>query len=183
MATWTQATAIPTGGLITSAWMNTTTAAINFLGAGSNLQGKDLALLRQTTNQTGLTASTYNVINWSSADFDVASGFSVGTSASRYIAKAAGKYRIQAHMYMAAGGTNATQNIVFRLYKNGTSQSGFTHSVPNRTASIAGHYATPVWLISLAANDYIELYLNADWTAATGSNTLNSTLSIEWVGA
>lgn len=183
MATWTAATAIPAGGLITSAWMSTTTAAINFLGASSSTAGKDLALLRQTTNQTGLTASTYTALTWNAEDFDTANGHSTSANTSRYTAQAAGKYRVQAHVYMGAGGTNATQNLVFRLYKNGVAQTGFTDSQPNKTASITGHYVTPVWLISLAASDYVEVFINPDWTAATASATLNSICSIEWVGA
>ena len=115
--------------------------------------------------------------------FDVATGHSIVTNTSRYTATASGKYRISGAIYMAAGGTNATQNIVFRLYINGTAQAAYTYSTPNKTASIAGHYDLPTWYISLSAGQYVELFVNPDWAAATGSATLRSWLGVEWVGA
>lgn len=183
MATWTAATAIPAGNLITSAWMTTTTNAINFLAAADQTTGKDLALIYSDANQTGLTASTYTALTFPKEDFDVATGHSIVTNTSRYTAVASGKYRISGAIYMAAGGTNATQNIVFRLYINGAAQTAYTYSTPNKTASIAGHYDLPTWYISLSAGQYVELFVNPDWAAATGSATLRSWLGIEWVGA
>ena len=184
MGTFTAATAIPTGGLITSAWMSNTTNGINFLAAGGGATvAKDLCLMRSTANQTSLTASTYTALTFNTEDFDAANGHSTTTNTSRYTAVAAGKYRISAAIYMAAGGTNATQNIVFRLYKNGVAQTAHTYSTPCATASLAGHYETPAFFISLAAGDYVELFVQPDWTAATASATVNSWMSVEWVGA
>lgn len=184
MATWTAATAVPAGNLITAAYMTTTANAINFLGAADATYGKDLALIYSDAAQTGLTASTYTALTFPKEDFDVAGGHSITTNTSRYTAAASGKYRIAGAIYMAAGGTNATQNIVFRLYINGASQSAYTFSVPNRTASIPGHYDLPMWYISLSAGQYVELFVQPDWAAATGSAAATrSWLTVEWVGA
>lgn len=184
MATWTAATAIAAGNLINASYMSNTANAINFLAASDATYGKDLALMYSDAAQTGLTASTYTALTFPKEDFDVAGGHSITTNTSRYQAAAGGKYRVSGAIYMAAGGTNATQNIVFRLYINGTAQTAYTYSVPNRTASIPGHYELPTWYISLSAGQYVELFVNPDWSAATGSaSTTRSWLSVEWVGA
>lgn len=163
--------------------MTNTANAINFLAAADATYGKDLALIYSDATQGSLTAATYTALTFPKEDFDVAGGHSTVTTTSRYTAVAGGKYRVTGSIYMAAGGTNATQNIVFRLYINGTSQPNYTYSTPNKTASIAGHYDLPTWYISLSAGQYVELFVNPDWAASTASATLRSHLAIEWVGA
>lgn len=183
MATWTAATAIASGQLITAAYMTNTANAINFLGAADGTYGKDLALIYSDATQGSLTAATYTALTFPKEDFDVAGGHSTTSNTSRYTAVASGKYRVTGSIYMNNGGTNASQNIVFRLYISGVAQANYTYSTPNKTATIPGHYDLPTWYISLSAGQYVELFVNPDWAASTGSATLRSHLAIEWVGA
>jgi hypothetical protein len=183
MATWTAATAVASGGLITGSYMSNTANAINFLGAADATYGKDLALIFSDANQTGLTANAYTALTFPKEDFDVASGHSTTTNTSRYTAAASGKYRIAGAVYMAAGGTNASQSLKFRLYINGTGQTAYTYDTPNKTATNPGHYDLPTFFISLTAGQYVELFVSPEWTAATGSATFRSWLAIEWIGA
>ena len=135
------------------------------------------------TNQTGLTANTWTVLTFPKEDFDVANGHSIISNTSRYTAAASGKYRISGSIFLASGGTAATQAVFFRLYFNGTAQASYTHYEPNKTASLAGHYNLPTWYVSLTSGQYVELYVNPDWAATTASGTQRSYLSVEWVGA
>lgn len=190
MATWTAATAIPTGNLITSAWMTNVTGMINFLGA-SGTSAKDFAYLRQTTAQsmTALSAGTANRINWDTEDFDAANGHGTATTVYMgYTAQASGKYALQACIPMAAGGAS-TDTISIRFFKGsgGTANTEITggrFTFNNVSTSSISAYTTPVFFTSVTAGDVIDVRVVPTTTTSTNAGTLISpSWSIQWVGA
>ena len=186
MATWTAATAIPSGSLITSAWMTNVTGAINFLGAANATAGKDLAYLRRTTTQS-LTAGTWAAVGFNAEDFDVANGHDNTTNNSRYTAVAAGKYRLTGNVHFThTTGTSALSGA-FRKNGSGSSLTGFiTGSAIVIDPPSAGRYGLviPPTLVSLAAGDYVELMVNnSNASPAIDPTTYGVAFGIEWVGA
>ena len=193
MATWTAATAIPAGGLITSAWMTNITGAANFLGA-SGTSAKDLFFARQTTSQS-LTANsrgTANRINWDTEDIDAANGHGTATGVYMgYTAQAAGKYAIQASIPMTIGGAT-TDTIAVSFFKGtggtgNTEMSGARYSFPNQNSVSTFTYVTPVYIATVAAGEVIDIrvtpgYAGASTNAGTANN-IQPQVSIQWVGA
>lgn len=180
MATWTAATAVATGGLITSAWMNTTVGAINFLGAASSSTGKDLFFARQGSAQAiGLGAIPYP-LTFGGEDIDVAGGHSTTTNTSRYTATAAGKYRVFGAV--AIPSSYGTRSVTVGFLKNG-STVGINNTRYGQSANQLIY--APTQYISLNANDYIELYTYGSgldsFTTIVG--TTASHFGVEWVGA
>lgn len=186
MATWTASTAIPSGGLITSAWMNNVTGMINFLGAANVSAGKDLFMGRQTTQQT-ITGGTAvpTALTFGAEDVDVAEGHSIITQTSRYTVKAAGKYRLTGSISIKAN--QPAQQAVGYYYKNGslinTGTKGVFYIV--NYASAEQQFIMPTVYTSLNTGDYVELY--AYGSNASGFTTdvsmSQSTFGVEWVGA
>lgn len=182
MATWTAATAIPSGGLITSAWMNNVTSMVNFLGASSVTAGKDLFMGRQTVAQT-ISNATITALTFTTEDIDVADGHSNSTNPSRYTAKAAGKYRLTGSISVPAN--LAAQQMVGYYYKNGSLISTGTKGVfyVANYASAEQQMIMPTIYTSLAAGDYVELMVLKPTGFTTDVSMSQSTFGVEWVGA
>ena len=181
MATWTAATAIPSGGLITSAWMNNVTGMVNFLGATSATAGKDLFFARQTVAQT-ITGATYTALTFSTEDIDVAGGHSIVSQTSRYTAQAAGKYRLTGSISIPA--SLAAQQMVGAFYKNGSLISTGAKGAFN-VVNVANEqsFTMPNLYTSLAVGDYVELYVLKPTGFTTDVSMSQSTFGVEWVGA
>lgn len=180
MATWTAATAIPAGNLITSAWMSTTTAAINFLGASSSTAGKDLFFARQGSGQV-IAAATYTALTFGGEDIDVANGHSTSTNTGRYTAQAAGKYRLVGSIAIPNFGASGAA-IIGAYYKNGAviatdAKAAFVNPAAQATLVM------PTYYVSLAATDYVELRVFNATGFTTDVSGQQSTFGVEWVGA
>lgn len=183
MATWTAATAIPSGGLITSAWMTNVTGAINFLGAASATAGKDLFFARQTVAQT-IPNNTVTALTFTTEDIDVANGHSTSTNTSRYTAQASGKYRLTGSIACPAFAA-ADVNWYGAFYKNGSLLASgakamfVTHSINNAVTYIMPAYYTTL----TASTDYVELVVFKAVGFNTEISASQSTFGVEWVGA
>ena len=193
MATWTAATAIPAGGLITSGWMNNVTGMVNFLGAAGT-GAKDFFFARQTTAQSLTTAAgrgTANRINWDTEDIDAANGH--GTSTTTYMgytAQSTGKYALQAGIPLTAGGAS-TDFVTISFFKgsggtSSTEMNGFRFVFPIVSLTQTGHYITPIAYASVTAGEVIDVRVspsfNGTTVASTATNT-QPTFSVQWVGA
>lgn len=185
MATWTAATAIPTGNLITSAWITNVTGMINFLGASGATAGKDLFFARQTVAQV-IPNATYTALTFTQQageDMDVANGHSVTTNPSRYTAQASGKYRLTGSIALPAN--LAAQQMVGAFYKNGslisTGAKGTFYVV--NYASAEQSWIMPNLYTSLSAGDYVELMVFKPTGYTTDVSVSQSTFGVEWVGA
>lgn len=186
MATWTAATAIPTGQLITSSWMTNTVNAINFLGAaGGSTVAKDLFFARQGAGQA-LTASVAAALTFGGEDFDTANGHSTATNTSRYVVQADGKYRLTGGIAIPASTTS--QQIIGAFYKNGTAISNAAKvSVQIPNVAYAQMVVMPTIYASLSktsTNDYVELWVTATTSGFTTETTpVQSFFGVEWIGA
>lgn len=182
---FTAATAIPTGQLITSAWMTNTIGDINFLGAaGGSTAAKDLAFMRRTTNQT-LTTATFTAINFDAEDIDAAGGHSTSTNTSRYTAVNAGKYRLGGGAYITYSSGTPVIAACFRLNGSGTGSTGYiagslTRLVPG--TSTACSIVMPTTLVSLAAGNWVEFVVYCDGTSPQVDSSYQPSFSVEWVG-
>ena len=184
MATWTAATAIPTGQLITSAWMSNVAGAINFLGASGSSTGKDLFFARQTVAQAlDFTGGAYVALTFTTEDIDVANGHSTSSQFSRYTAQAAGKYRLSGSISVPQN--VAAQQMVGAFYKNGAVISSGA-----KASFYVGSYATteqcfvmPNVYLTLATTDYVELRVTKGTNFTTEVSAGQSTFGVEWVGA
>lgn len=185
MGTFTAATAIPTGGLITSAWMTNTVGDLNFLGAaGGATVAKDLCFMRRTTNQT-LTTSTWTAISFDAEDFDAANGHSTSSNTSRYTATASGKYRLGGCAYISYNSGTPAISAGFRLNGSGTGSSGYIAGSLCRVypaTSTAASIVLPTTLVSLTAGNWVELIVYCDGTSPQVDNAYQASFSVEWVG-
>lgn len=188
MATWTAATAIATGNLITSSWMSNTVNAVNFLGAaGGSTVAKDLFFARQGSVQSIGAGAVFTPITFAGEDFDAANGHSTSSNQSRYVVQAAGKYRLMGGV--AVAGT-VTDNVTVGYLKSlgGTGTSSLISQAAQNVGVVAGASNTiiyaPTILVSLAAGDYVEL---ATYRGLNGFSTVisgvQSYFGVEWVGA
>jgi len=183
VATWTAATAIPTGQLITSSWMTNTVNAINFLGAaGGSTVAKDLFFARQGTGQA-LTVTTGNVLTFGGEDFDTANGHSTATNTSRYTVQAAGKYRLTGGVAIPSSAAQQTVRAAF--YKNGSALSEAAKCyIAISNVGFPQTIVMPTVYASLAVNDYIEIhaipYAAGFTTEVTNSQSF---FGVEWIGA
>lgn len=188
MATWTAATAIPTGQLITSAWMTNTVNAVNFLGAaGGATVAKDFAQMRRTTS---LSMSGWTKVNFTAEDFDAANGHSVTTDTNRYVAQSSGKYQLSAIVTLSWG-TNANPILGIRATKNDVSITGSTVYV-NPYSCTSETLVLPPTFVSLSAAagttpaDYVGIEVIN--TGGTPSPLVDPTaggvlFNVVWVGA
>lgn len=183
MGTFTAATAIPNGGLITGAWMSNVTLGLNFLaGAGGVSVAKDLFFARQGSGQV-IPAATYTALTFADEDIDLADGHSKTTNTSRYTATAAGKYKLSGGIAIPNFGA-AGANIVGAFYKNGavlaTNAKAF---FPNAAATNGQLLVMPTYYVSLAAGDYVELYVFNATGFTTDVTGQQSYFGVEWVAA
>lgn len=140
---------------------------ISTLGLSTNGNGVYLphGSFADTTNQTLVAANTGKVMTFNTTDFS--SGVSIVTSgglASRFTVQYAGVYNFQWSGQFQNTDT-AFHDASIWVRKNGVDVIGSSGlvAVPSRHGSVDGHIISG-WnfLFSLAANDYIELWWEAD---------------------
>lgn len=180
MATWTAATAIPSGGLITSGWVTAVTSGINMLGAATNAGGnKDLFYARQGTTQTVGTSQT--VITFMNEDIDTAGGHDLTANQSRYVIQSAGKYRLAGGIATPALGT-AVNDVNIGIVKNSVSAISGSTDV-QRSSNIIELVNTPIVYASLNVGDYVELYGYATNSFSTYVSGPQSWFAVEWIAS
>ena len=114
-----------------------------------------------TIDQTVATINTATAITFNGTLSS--NGISVGTPTSRLVVAEAGYYKIDANIQLTSTNSSA-KNIYFWLRKNGTDVTDTTRVV---TSDINNGFV-PISLsysISLAANEYVELYWASSDTA------------------
>lgn len=187
MATWTQATAIPQGQLITAAWMTNAVNDVNFLGA-SGSSSKDLFFAIQQATQT-LSTSLTTVISFgaSSEVVDKANGHDTTTNNSRYTIQAAGYYRVQAKIGLAI--SSGTPSYVYAMVFK--TSGGTTTTVPGSaiytgvSTSRVVTTSLPATIVQCAVGDYLQLHARTDAGSidTVGAGADATTFLVEWVGA
>lgn len=190
MATWTAATAIPSGGLITSAWMNNVTSMVNFLGGASLTTSKDMAMLTSGTATQTLVASTWTAVSFPVANeiYDTADGHGTANP-TRYTVKASGKYLVSGYVGQAAGGTTGEAvSLGFRVNGSGTTRpgNGREYAFVNINNARDITYTTPTVGLSLSVGDYVELMISHASAVTIGfndGNKLQNGMQIQWIGA
>lgn len=109
-----------------------------------------LAQVTKSAAQSIATAA-FTAVTWNAEDLDTDTLHDTVTNNSRLTAQLAGKYLVWATVTFAG---NATGTRIVRLTKNGATNIG-------RGARVGGHAdanaVTGVWLVSLAATDYVEV--------------------------
>lgn len=162
---------LPNGGM----YVGTDTEEIYFYANGAWLTlrgGTYYGGWQDTTNQTAAAINTGYAMTFNTAD--VLDGITLVNN-SRLTVPAAGVYNLQFSAQFV-NTDSAIHDIDIWLKKNGTNIPGTNGqvSVPNRHGSVDGH-ALPSWnyFLSLAANDYVELF----WA------TTNTAVSLQAIAA
>jgi hypothetical protein len=126
-------------------------------------QQKYYGVFEKTNSQTPTAINTENLITFTGTQ--ISNTISIGTPASRIVVPESGFYQFDTQVQLSSGSAS-DKNVWVWFKKNGT-------TIPNSarlvTVSINGGY-TPVALVeivSLAANDYIEIAFAADSTNVT----------------
>lgn len=120
----------------------------------------------KTADQVPSAANTANAITWTSAL--ITNGVSIGGTTSQIIVAHAGLYRFSASFQLTSGSASV-KNVYLWYRKNGV-------DIPNSTLVTSMDSATAIrapsrsLLVSLAANDYIELM----WAATDVNVTLDA---------
>lgn len=117
----------------------------------------------KTTDQTPSAANTADTITWPVAL--ISNGVSIGAPTSRVVATHAGLYKFSASFQLTSGSASV-KNVWFWFRKNGVdiANSALVTSIDSGTAIRAPSRSL---LISLAANDYVELMWASDSTNVT----------------
>jgi len=121
---------------------------------------------QDTTNQTAAAINTGYAITFNTTD--VTDGITL-VSNSRITVPSTGIYNLQFSAQFV-NTDSSIQDIDIWIKKNGTNLAGTDGqvSVPNRHGSVDGH-ALPAWnyFLSLAANDYVELFWSTTSTTVS----------------
>ena len=128
---------------------DTTAAAWDVVG----LSGKP-AFAAYCSGSTTVTTGGATKVAFATEDFDISSNYD--TTTSRFTAPVAGKYRFNTTI-VVSGSLGANAEVYFA--KNGTKEKSIYYNVldPATTHTIGG-----TTLISLAANDYVEVFVYND---------------------
>lgn len=119
-----------------------------------------------------LTGSTDTAILFDSEDSDTGLCHDTSTNKSRLTAPVAGTYIVTASIYVNDDFTDV--NFYSWIAKNGAHASTdprYANTIS--TSSTGGLGINLSWVITLAANDYLEIYVNPDNTTAAGSATVS----------
>ena len=129
--------------------VDTTAAAWDVVG----LSGKP-AFAAYCSGSTTVTTGGATKVAFATEDFDISSNYD--TTTSRFTAPVAGKYRFNTTI-VVSGSLGANAEVYFA--KNGTKEKSIYYNVldPATTHTIGG-----TTLISLAANDYVEVFAYND---------------------
>ena len=129
----------------------------------------------KTTDQVPSAINTANTITWPAAA--ISNGVSIGAPASRIVVANAGLYKFSASFQLTSSSA-AVKNVWFWFRKNGSdiANSALITSVDSATAIRAPSRSL---LISLAANDYVELM----WASDSVNVTLDAVASTAFAPA
>ena len=155
----------PTSGTLNLASLTLTLPTVPVAQGGTGAASKP-CFSAYSSGATTITSGAATKILYATEDFDTTSSYD--TTNSRFTAPIAGKYRINARIIVnGALGPNAELYIA----KNGTKEKTIYYNItdPNTTHTIAGTV-----MISLAANDYVEVFAYND----SGSSRTNSALQV-----
>jgi hypothetical protein len=189
MATWTQATAIPQGQLITAAWMSNIVNDVNLLGA-SGSSSRDFFYGIQQTSQTLSTANNFVTFGASSEIVDKANGHDTASQTTRYTIQAAGYYRVQAKIgtQLSSGTPSYIYSAIYKTVSGGSTPVIVPGSATYATVSTVRPIIAvlPAVIIQCAVGDYLQLLAKTDAgtiETTNGGGADGSTLLVEWVGA
>jgi hypothetical protein len=130
-------------------------------GLGTNVAGNGPAFSASLSANQTVTAGTFTKITFNTEQFDTNSNYDNATNY-RFTPTVAGYYQINVGLDLADVGV-ATQNVLLRLYKNGSQ-----YLAPIRMQAVTGNEIGMViaQLVSMnGSTDYLEVYLQV--TAAT----------------
>lgn len=150
-------------------WIGTDTGVVYFYTGAAWVEAwifRQFGAWQDTTNQTAAAINTGYAITFNTAD--VTDGITL-VSNSRITVPSTGIYNLQFSAQFV-NTDSAIQDIDIWLKKNGSNIAGTNGrvSVPNRHGSVDGHIL-PAWnyFLSLAANDYVELFWATTSTAVS----------------
>ncbi len=130
--------------------------------AVDDLQTPPAASLYRSTAQS-LANATITAILFDAEEEDTDNGHSTSTNTSRYIAARAGLYLVSGNVNFAANGTGLRWVAVA---KNGAEVRAGSATTPGTTNAVGSRIVTPVKVVRLAVNDYVELQA---WQDSGGS--------------
>lgn len=160
------------GNFLTSAlWNAQVRDAVNFLTGPPVFYGYQTAV-------QSLVAATFTAVTIDTEVVDTYGGHSTTVSTSRYVCQLAGVYEVcgSGAIASSSGGLLITYTA-----KNGTEITGSRTATNPMTNHFTGLVAAPVY-VSLAVNDYVELYIYSQTAVSTGTSPW-STLSVKFVHA
>lgn len=134
----------------------------------------------QTTAQSIPSGQSAVALNMDSETLDTYSGHSNTTNPSRYTAQVAGTYKVWGCF---AGGGFSSQTVFFAyVAKNGTEVTGSRASDVGNSAHAYALATSPVF-VTLAVNDYVELYGASDTAGSSHVGNPTSSLNVQFVHA
>jgi len=150
-------------------WIGTDTGVVYFYTGAAWVEAwifRQFGAWQDTTNQTAAAINTGYAITFNTTD--VTDGITL-VSNSRITVPSTGIYNLQFSAQFV-NTDSSIQDIDIWIKKNGTNIAGTDGqvSVPNRHGSVDGH-ALPAWnyFLSLAANDYVELFWSTTSTTVS----------------
>lgn len=150
-------------------WIGTDTGVVYFYTGAAWVEAwvfRQFGAWQDTTNQTAAAINTGYAITFNTTD--VTDGITL-VSNSRITVPSTGIYNLQFSAQFV-NTDSSIQDIDVWVKKNGTNIAGTDGqvSVPNRHGSVDGH-ALPAWnyFLSLAANDYVELFWSTTSTTVS----------------
>lgn len=135
-------------------------------------------IVKATSNASQTISTTaYAAVNFAAEEFDTDTLHDTTTNNSRLLARLAGYYMLTGGVYWDAQVFTTTTFMILAWRKNGTTIIDATRQMVPYATEIAtnGHGMTTSGMVSLAANDYVELCVYHDKTAA-GTLTINNTV-------
>lgn len=115
------------------------------------------------------TSGAYAVVNFDTRNFDTGSNVDITTNKGRFTAPIAGFYQFSwSAGWVGSTGAGSSHAVTTALYKNGSSVSDGSLASPRDATAISDSRSVGSDVISLAAGDYVEVYIYATATAALG---------------
>lgn len=151
--------------------------------AGDTLPAADLnvpTFVGYATSAQSMDNGAFESVDLGLEAIDTHSGHSTVSATSRYVAQVAGYYLCGGLVTFAA---NATGQRGARLAKNGTGIDGTAVLMPNNGGTFIMAVPTPIFVVELAVNDYIEV--QGFQNSGSGLNTATAagwypSLSVCW---
>jgi len=118
-----------------------------------------------SSNQTGLTDSADNLVNFNEEKFDTDNAFDTSTGNHKFTVPSgkAGKYCFYSGIVANPNADNQTQEAILKLFKNGATYR-YTRARYNTTYRARYAPITLTTTMDLAVGDYIQIYFYGDDT-------------------